>query len=113
MLHREPHTGTTLHRIVDSGIDTGPVLGIERQKARYDESYLGNVLRLYSPGCDMIVKALRALDAGAEPGTYPQPAGGRYYSVPGAGDVARFEASGLQLVDGSERRTLAALLQRR
>jgi len=102
MLQREAQVGATLHRIVDSGIDTGPVLGICRLPARYDRSYLWNVLALYAPGCDMIATALRQLDAGAVPEAGPQRPGGAYYSTPGAADVGRFLAAGLVLADGGE-----------
>jgi len=102
MLHREAQIGATLHRIVDSGIDTGPVLGVCKLAARYDRSYLWNVLALYAPGCDMIVAALQQLDAGAAPNAEAQRPGGTYFSTPAAADVERFLAAGLDLADGGE-----------
>jgi methionyl-tRNA formyltransferase len=67
MLQNEEMIGATLHRIVDSGIDTGPVIGTRPVPADYGSSYLANVLRLYGPGCDMIVEAIQALETGKEP----------------------------------------------
>ena len=102
MLHREAEIGATLHRIVDSGIDTGPVLGICRLEARYDASYLANVLALYGPGCELFVHAIGTLATGGTPETCPQLAGGRYFSTPGNADVERFIAAGMTLADGNE-----------
>jgi len=102
MLHDEAAIGATLHRIVDSGIDTGPVIGIRRISADYESSYLANVLRLYDPGCAMVVDALRDLDAGREPAARPQPPGGRYFSAPAAADIDRFLGRGLILASGRE-----------
>ena len=102
MLHNEAMIGSTLHRIVDDGIDTGPVIGIRRVPADYDASYLANVLRLYGPGCDMVVEALQALESSKEPETTAQPAGGMYFSTPQAADVEQFRDRGLDLADGRE-----------
>jgi methionyl-tRNA formyltransferase len=102
MLNDEEMIGSTLHRIVDSGIDTGPVMGIRRVAADYRASYLANVLRLYGPGCDMIVEALQALETGKEPRTTAQEGEGRYFSTPEAADLERFTARSLVLADGRE-----------
>ncbi len=102
MLAGEKEIGATLHWIVDSGIDTGPVIGIHRKKARPDRSYLANVLGLYADGCDMIADAVRAIAGEQGPGGRPQPSGGRYYSAPAAPDVERFLDAGLVLIDGTE-----------
>lgn len=103
MLHSEPAIGATLHRIVDSGIDTGPVIGIRRIPVDYEASYLANVLRLYGPGCAMVVDALQALDAGREPAARPQRPGGRYYSTPAGEIIDAFLGRGLALATGRER----------
>ena len=68
MLAREKEIGATLHWIVDSGIDTGPVIGICRKPARTDASYLSNVLGLYFDGCSMIADAVRAIASDQAPG---------------------------------------------
>lgn len=107
MLNGEAQIGATLHRIVDGGIDTGPVIGICRTDTDYKATYLANVLRLYGPGCGMVVEAIRTLAAGGSPEATAQRPGGRYYSTPGSADIGRFANRGLTLADGSE---MAALV---
>ena len=102
MLHKEVEVGATLHRIVDSGIDTGPVIGIRRRAADYGASYLANVLRLYGPGCDMVVEAIEILAAGETLPVAAQPPGGRYFSTPRDADIESFKKCGLVLADGLE-----------
>jgi methionyl-tRNA formyltransferase len=102
MLHGEPTIGATLHRIVDSGIDTGPVIGLCRIRAAYGSSYLANVLRLYGPGCELIAAALQLLAAGREPAAAPQEPGGRYFSTPRGSDIVAFTKRGLVLANGLE-----------
>lgn len=102
MLHAETAIGATLHRIIDSGIDTGPVIGICRIPADYASSYLANVLRLYGPGCELVAAALEALAAGREPGAAPQKPGGQYFSTPRTEDIEAFSERGLELADGRE-----------
>jgi len=102
MLAGEKEIGTTLHWIVDSGIDTGPVISSRRKATRPDCSYLANVLGLYFDGCRMIEDAVRAMADGRDAGGHPQPCGGQYFAAPDGRDVERFEARGLALFDGSE-----------
>ena len=102
MLNNEAEIGATLHRIVDSGIDTGPVIGICRISANYTSSYLANVLRLYGPGCHLVARALEQLENGREPEAWPQDAGGRYFSTPEAADIRAFGDRGLVLANGGE-----------
>lgn len=102
MLAGEKEIGTTLHRIVDSGIDTGPVLGIHRRVTRPERSYLANVLGLYAGGCDMIAAAVNILAAGQELPVQQQTAEGQYFGTPETNNLRRFEANDLTLFDGSE-----------
>jgi methionyl-tRNA formyltransferase len=102
MLDGAETIGATLHRIVDSGIDTGPVIGIRRIPADYGSSYLANVLRLYGPGCELVTEALQAIGAGREVADSPQQPGGRYFSTPGLADLQAFSDRGLMLADGLE-----------
>lgn len=102
MLHGEETIGATLHRIVDGGIDTGPVLGMRGIAADYRSSYLANVLRLYGPGCALVTAALQAIAAGRAPVATPQKPGGRYFSTPGPADLEAFRERGLRLADGRE-----------
>lgn len=102
MLAGEKQIGTTLHWIVDSGIDTGPVIGIHRKAMCPRRSYLANVLGLYNGGCDLVAAAVEDIENGREPRSRPQSPGGHYYSAPGARDVQRFDHAGLALFDGTE-----------
>ncbi len=102
MLHDETDIGATLHRIVDDGIDTGPVIGVRRIPADYGATYLANVLRLYGPGCAMMVDAIETLAAGGTPRAAAQPPGGRYFSTPRSADIETFSNRGLVLVNGLE-----------
>ena len=107
MLDEQPEIGTTLHRITDSGIDTGPVIAIDRKPTDPGRSYLSNVLSLYPAGCRSVVAAVRNLAAGRELGGHVQSGGGRYFSAPDQNSVRRFESMGLHLVDGREAEDLS------
>ncbi len=103
MLHDEAEIGTTLHRIVDAGIDTGPVLAITRRPADYGATYLANVLALYADGVLELGRAIGAIERGEEAGGAGQSASeGAYFGPPGAADVEKFLAKGLKLADGAE-----------
>jgi methionyl-tRNA formyltransferase len=108
MLNGETDIGTSLHFIVDAGIDTGPIIDITRRPVDYRQSYLRNVLALYADGVRKIAQALEKIDSGAVPDAVQQDsASGRYYSAPMAADVTDFLAKGLFLasevdVDGIE-----------
>ena len=103
MLNAEPEIGSTLHRIVDSGIDTGPVIGISRTEMQPTESYIANLLRLYKGGVDMLVDAIADLNCGKVlSGDRQQAVGGRYFSTPEVADLQRFRVKSLYLADGTE-----------
>jgi methionyl-tRNA formyltransferase len=103
MLNEEPEIGATLHRIVDSGVDTGPVIGISRVKTQPRESYLTNVLSLYNEGCTLLASAIKALNSGKFSGDALPPTGpGRYYSTPDDVAIERFLAKNLRLAHGNE-----------
>lgn len=102
MLNGESNIGSTLHYIVDGGIDTGPIVARAPLAPDSRRSYLANVLDLYRPGCAMVVDAVRRIDVGKPVAHVAQEEGGHYYSMPGAEDVARFERAGLRLFDGDE-----------
>jgi len=103
MLNGETEIGSTLHRIVDSGIDTGPIIRISRQPLQAKASYLDNVLSLYRPGCEAILAAIAEIGRGEEPAARQQIAGsGRYFSTPETADLSRFHDQGGKLADGAE-----------
>ena len=103
MLAGEAEIGTTLHRIVDAGIDTGPVIEIKRRATRPRSSYLANVIGLYAGGCDAVIRATRTLAANADLSGEPQRAGGRYFQAPDPAALDRYESRGLYLFDGREK----------
>jgi len=103
MLNEEPEIGATLHWIVDSGIDTGPEIGISRARTRPEESYLANVLRLTIEGCKMMAAAVETVNSRKIRRNALLAMGqGRYYSSPDAAAIERFSAKGLKLVLGDE-----------
>jgi methionyl-tRNA formyltransferase len=110
LLNEEPAIGSTLHYIVDGTIDTGPVIDRAPRDADRTRSYVANVLSLYPDGCRMIVDTVHRIERGEEIACRPQPAAGRYYSVPGSADIKRFRNAGLRLFDGDELRRLPAEL---
>lgn len=109
MLNGETQIGTTLHRIVDSGIDTGPIIGISRRATRPELSYLANVLGLYADGCDMTAQAVRAIDHGRPLRASNQTEKGHYYAAPGAADVSRFIRQRLRLCGAGDAAEMRAL----
>jgi len=103
MLNNAPEIGTTLHRITDAGIDTGPIIKVSRQPLQRTNAYLENVLDLYDAGCASMLAAIDAIDRGEMPGSTPQqPGSGAYYSTPTATDLDRFLTGGHTLVSGNE-----------
>lgn len=102
MLRGEKEIGSTLHWVVDAGIDTGPIIGTSRQPANYSMSYLENVLGLYRNGVSLITDALDTLAAGDSVASVPQTAGaGSYFGPPTESDARRFLAAGLALTPAS------------
>ena len=82
LLNGDTEIGSTLHYIVDGTIDTGPVVGRARIPLAHERSYMASVLDLYPPGCDMVLKAIRAI---AQDGFAPaekQQGDGQYFSWP-------------------------------
>jgi len=102
MLAGEREIGTTLHRIVDAGIDTGPVIEINRRKTRPKSSYLANVIGLYAEGCDAIIRAFRTFSTIGTLTGDPQVQGGQYFAAPDSAAITRYESNGLALFDGRE-----------
>lgn len=108
VVHGESELTATLHRIVDDGIDTGPILGCVSLPYTQQRALLSQILDLYGPGCALIEAALSALEAGERlPGT-PQPdQGGAYFSKPTENEIGEFAAQGHRLCELEE--TLAYL----
>jgi methionyl-tRNA formyltransferase len=90
----------TLHRIVDGGIDTGPILAHATLPYDPSRALLGQIIDLYGPGCQLMVEALSALENGDPlPGVPQDPASGGYFSKPTEDELRAFEARGHRLCD--------------
>lgn len=90
MASKEPQLGTTLHFIEDSSIDTGSVIAQSYTTARYDKSYLWNVLNLYRAGCENIRATIEALANHELISSTPQTGDASYFSYPGDDELGRF-----------------------
>lgn len=98
MLNGETDIGSSLHFIVDAGIDTGPIVDVSQRRADYEQSYLRNVLALYDDGVRKIAQAVAEVDAGTRLRTASQQhRAGKYFSSPSATDVTDFLEKGLLL----------------
>ncbi len=110
MLNGEAEIGTTLHWIVDAGIDTGPVIATTRQPLDPARDYLDNVLSLYPAGCRAMAQAIEKVATGSSPTGSKDPGDtGAYYSAPTTHDLRIFEAAGNSLVDSNEQTYLRHL----
>ena len=85
--HHEKTIGTTLHRIEDASIDRGPIISTSQILARFDRSYLWNVLNLYRDGCQNVIEAIARLNCGGPLIARPQQSPGQYYTFPNAKEI--------------------------
>lgn len=100
MLNASKEIGSTLHYILDRGIDTGDIIRINRQPIDYDRSYLWNMLSLYKQGVNSLVDTIGQIDTRDEIITQPQaPASGQYFGYPTEKNLSEFSALGLRLFD--------------
>jgi len=109
MINGEAQIGSTLHFIQDAGVDTGDILSIAKIPLNPQQSYLLNVLNLYSAGCQQLASAVQQLDSGIELIAQPQQGDARYYSFPSEQQLAEFAALGYQLFDPAEIEAIRAL----
>ncbi len=98
MLNAESSYGTTIHRIVDDGIDTGPALVRHECALDLSQSYLSNVVSLYPQSCKALAGLIETLERGGAVGCPPGEEG-RYFSVPTEADFTRFADRGQVLTD--------------
>ncbi|MDB9999448.1 formyl transferase [Porticoccaceae bacterium] len=99
MLDGESEIGSTLHFIQDAGVDTGDIISVLPIPLAADKSYLFNVLNLYAGGCDQILEAVAAIEAGQPLDAGPQQGPAGYYSFPSEAQLAAFFALGYSLFD--------------
>jgi methionyl-tRNA formyltransferase len=105
----ESEVGCTLHWIVDSGIDTGPIIAVARRPVERDHSLLWHILSLYPLGVPLIVEAVRRLTSGeALPRAQQDARAGTYRSLPRPADVEALTNRGIELVDGSDLHEIAS-----
>lgn len=95
----DPEIGCTLHRIVDAGIDTGPIIGVSVLNAARPSVLFDAVQSIYPLGCSMIADALQRLERGQRVDGSPPASKGSYFTWPTEAEVADFLAQGHHLVD--------------
>ena len=102
MLNGDREIGTTLHYIQDSGVDTGDIISTGPIPLMAHKSYLFNVLNLYAGGCQQILQAVDAIDAGQPLTARPQLGPAGYFSFPTEAELATFFAGGQRLFDSTD-----------
>ena len=99
MINGDENIGTTLHFIEDSSIDSGPIIARSKTVARYDKSYLWNVLSLYSGGCVNVLRAIQSVAKGVMLNAEYQNGDASYFSYPNSDD---FGAAQFPLFEDNE-----------
>ncbi|MEJ2442191.1 MAG: formyl transferase [Exilibacterium sp.] len=102
LLNGDREIGSTLHYIVDSSIDTGPIIDQAKVQVDRQRSYLWHVLQLYPGGCEMIVNAVSRLAEKKQLSSRAQERSGNYYSFPTKEELKEFERRGFKLFDVQE-----------
>ncbi|WP_207461222.1 formyltransferase family protein [Azospirillum sp. SYSU D00513] len=99
----EPTLGCTVHRIVDDGIDTGPILAegavpIDPRRSAFSHNLDSHLL-----GNRLAVEVLAALSRGERlDGTPQDPSRRRYHSYPTPEEFDRFRQAGRSLIQAGE-----------
>ena len=99
MINGDANLGTTLHFIENSSIDSGPIIARSETVARYDKSYLWNVLSLYSGGCVNVLGAIQSVTKGVMLNAEYQNGDASYFSYPNSDD---FGAAQFPLFEDNE-----------
>ena len=103
LLNGESHLGCTLHKIVDAGIDTGPVCGLAKIEVRPERSLFWHISSLYPMGLELFLSQLTKIEAGHHVDSRPQdPQVSRYYRMPEPSDFVDFKAKGFKLFESSD-----------
>lgn len=102
LLNDEQQLGTTLHFINDATIDTGEIIATSLIKTQPKQSYLWHVLELYKQASQLIIDAIIQISNDKPLPTYPQTAGGNYYTFPKQADLDRFKNAGKTIVAEAE-----------
>ena len=99
MVNGDVNLGTTLHFIKDASIDSGPIIAQSKTLARYDKSYLWNVLNLYRDGCANVLTAIDSVAEGKVLLAKSQEGEAEYFTYPSAGEI---DAAPFHLFEGNE-----------
>ncbi|CCK80973.1 MULTISPECIES: formyl transferase [Desulfobacula] len=103
MLNGEATVGCTLHRVVDEGIDTGPIVDIKTMPVDYSKSVLWHMCQLYPLGIDLFKQFLAKYEIQKKIETFPQDESKkRYYTFPGSEEFNIFTGNGHKLIDNQE-----------
>ncbi len=102
MLNGESEIASTLHYIQDSGVDTGDIISTVAIPLARDKSYLLNVLNLYAGGCDQILQAVAAIEAGQPLTAESQQGPAGYFSFPTEAELAQFFNLGHRLFESAD-----------
>jgi len=102
MLNGDSEIASTLQFIQDSGVDTGDIISTLPIPLAAHKSYLFNVLNLYVGGCEQIVQAVAAIDAGQPLTAEPQQGSAGYFSFPTEDELAAFFAAGQRLFESTD-----------
>ena len=108
MLAGDAEIGCTLHRVVDAGIDTGPIVAIARVPLERGTSLFDAVRSVYPPGARLITQALDALERGESLSTRAPEGEGAYFSLPTAAEFAELRRRGHPLFDPASYQALLA-----
>jgi methionyl-tRNA formyltransferase len=108
MLAGDAEIGCTLHRVVDAGIDTGPIVAIARVPLERGSSLFDAVRSVYPPGARLISQALDALERGESLSTRAPEGEGAYFSLPTAAEFAGLRRRGHPLFDPASYQALLA-----
>ncbi|MDB9756840.1 formyl transferase [Pseudomonadales bacterium] len=87
MANGDANLGTTLHFIEDSSIDSGSIIARSQTSARYDKSYLWNVLNLYRNGCTNVLTAIDSIANGEALKAKLQEGEAEYFTYPSDDEI--------------------------
>lgn len=92
ILRGEKNLGMTLHYVVDSSIDSGPIIDSFSCEINWDLPLTTNIRNLYPRGCEMILNAVKKISAGEKIAAISQKELGesQYFSYPKSEDLKNF-----------------------
>lgn len=98
LLHQRPDYGYTIHRIVDEGVDTGPMIVREARPLALNSDYFSQLLTLYRLAVPRLAVVIDRITKGKSATILPlESSSGGYYSTPNHSDIAQFTELGLRL----------------